>query len=184
MLDSLWRPSAPNLDGLSPAKAHAEAKGGILPDRYDEPSTLANVAAGESRSRRDTKEIVMPRQKDLKRIVRLRMKKTGESYTTARLYLVKTKPDYAAIAGMSDAAVKKQTGSDWAQWVAALNAVRATEKTHREITTHIHSLGINSWWSQLVTVGYERIRGLRDRGQQRGGSYRASKSRTFGVPVA
>jgi len=35
----------------------------------------------------------------------------------------------------------------------------------------------------MVTVGYERIRGLRDRGQRRGGGYTASKSRTFHVPV-
>jgi uncharacterized protein YndB with AHSA1/START domain len=34
-----------------------------------------------------------------------------------------------------------------------------------------------------VTVGYERIRGLRARGQRRDGTYEASKSRTFGVPV-
>jgi uncharacterized protein YndB with AHSA1/START domain len=36
----------------------------------------------------------------------------------------------------------------------------------------------------MVTVGYERIRGLRERGQRRGGGYEASKSRTFPVPVA
>ena len=35
----------------------------------------------------------------------------------------------------------------------------------------------------MVTVGYERVRGLRDKGQRRGGSYETSKSRTFAVPV-
>jgi hypothetical protein len=35
----------------------------------------------------------------------------------------------------------------------------------------------------MVTVGYERIRGLRDRGQRRGGEYEATKSRTFNIPV-
>ena len=40
-----------------------------------------------------------------------------------------------------------------------------------------------SWWTQTVAVGYERIRGLRDRGQRRGGGYEATKSRTFNVPV-
>jgi hypothetical protein len=34
-----------------------------------------------------------------------------------------------------------------------------------------------------VTVGYERIKGLRAKGQRRDGSYEASKSRTFDVPV-
>jgi hypothetical protein len=32
-------------------------------------------------------------------------------------------------------------------------------------------------------VGYERIKGLRARGQRRDGSYSASKSRTFNAPV-
>jgi hypothetical protein len=42
---------------------------------------------------------------------------------------------------------------------------------------------VASWWTQTVTVGYERIKGLRARGQRRDGSYEASKSRTFNVPV-
>src|SRR3954466_1046426 len=43
---------------------------------------------------------------------------------------------------------------------------------------------IDGWWAQSVTVGYERIKGLRARGQRRDGSYEASKSRTFDVPVS
>ena len=34
----------------------------------------------------------MPTQKDLKRLVRSRMKKTGEAYTAARLQLLKNEP--------------------------------------------------------------------------------------------
>jgi hypothetical protein len=129
----------------------------------------------------------MPTQKDLKRLVRSRMRKTGESYTAARLQLLKTPEpaaNYAETAGMSDAAVKKQTGRTWAEWVRALDSVSAAKKPHREIAEYVSSLGTPDWWSQMVTVGYERIRGLRDRGQRRGGGYEASKSRTFNVPVA
>ena len=128
----------------------------------------------------------MPIQKDLKKIVRARMEKTGEAYTTARLHVVGKKPqiDYAAVAGMSDEAVKKATGRDWASWVKTLDAVQANEKPHREIAQYVASLGTPDWWSQGVTVGYERIRGLRDKGQRRGGGYEANKSRTFAVPVA
>ena len=129
----------------------------------------------------------MPKQKDLKRIVRIRMQKTGESYTTARLYLVRKKEsveDFAAKAGMSDASVKKATGRAWAEWVKLLDAAKAAEKPHREIARYLSSLGTSDWWSQMVTVGYERIRGLRERGQRRGGGYDATKSRTFAVPVA
>ena len=130
----------------------------------------------------------MPSQKDLKRLVRSRMKKTGEAYTAARLRLLEKKsepaPDYAALAGLSDASVKKQTGRDWTEWLRVLDAAGAKEKPHRDIAQYVSSLGTPSWWSQMVTVGYERIRGLRDRTQRRGGSYEASKSRTFNVPLA
>jgi len=127
----------------------------------------------------------MPVHKDLKRLIRSRMKKTGEAYTAARLQLVKKKevPDYAKLAGMSDASVSKATGWSWTQWVGQLDSIKAAEKPHRETVKHVSSLGIGDWWSQMVTVGYERIRGLRERGQRRGGGYEASKSRTFPASV-
>ena len=132
------------------------------------------------------RENVMPKQKDLKRLVRARMQKTGEAYTAARLQVVKKSepaPNYAEVAGMADDAVRKQTGRTWAEWVKVLDAVNAVSKPHREIADYVSSLGTPDWWSQMVTVGYERIRGLRDRGQRRGGGYEASKSRTFDVPL-
>ena len=126
----------------------------------------------------------MPQQKDLKRLVRARMEKTGESYTAARLQLVKKSDlNYAELAGMSDASVKKATTRDWLEWVRLLDREGASSKPHREIAKLVSASGAPSWWAQMVTVGYERIRGLRDRTQQRGGGYEASKSRTFNVPV-
>ena len=130
----------------------------------------------------------MPTQKDLKRLVRARMQKTGEAYTAARFQLLKKKsesaPDHALTAGMSDASVKKATGRTWTEWVSFLDAAGSARKPHREIVAKVSSLGTPDWWCQMVTVGYERIRGLRERGQRRGGGYRASKSRTFPVPVS
>lgn len=132
----------------------------------------------------------MPKQKDLKRLIRSRMEKTGEAYTAARLRVLKknegaAKPgaDPAALAGMSDASVAKATGRTWAQWVTALDRAGAAGKPHREIALYVSSLRTPAWWTQMVTVGYERIRGLRDRGQRRGGGYEATKSRTFSVAV-
>jgi hypothetical protein len=128
----------------------------------------------------------MPKQKDLKRLIRSRMLKTGEAYTAARLrVLQKPEPDadLAGRAGMSDASIAKATGRAWAEWVKVLDRAGAASKPHREIVAHVSSLGVPDWWSQMVTVGFERIRGLRDRGQRRGGGYEATKSRTFGVPV-
>ena len=134
----------------------------------------------------------MPMEKDLKRIVRSRMQKTGESYTSARRQILHKKPalaavppppDYAALAGMSDATMAGKTGHSWSEWVDILDAFGARDKPHRDVAAHVYSLGLPGWWSQCVTVGYERIRGLRERGQRRSGSWEASKSRTFSVPV-
>jgi hypothetical protein len=133
----------------------------------------------------------MPTNKDLKRLVRARMKKTGEAYTAARSHLItKPKPraksaDYAALAGMSDEKIKAKTGCTWERWVAALDREGANEMAHRDIVAIVNKkYKIDGWWSQTVTVGYERIKGLRARGQRRDGTYEAGKSRTFNVPVA
>jgi hypothetical protein len=139
----------------------------------------------------------MPKNKDLKRVIRARMQKTGESYTTARVHIIDKKsqqapqapaaeprPGYATIAGISDEALKKATGCTWERWVKALDHVKAMDMSHREIAAHIsETYKTPSWWSQMVTVGYERIRGLRDAGQRRGGDYEISKTRTFAVPL-
>lgn len=127
----------------------------------------------------------MPKQKDLKRLVRTRMEKTGEAYTAARLHLVRPAPriDFASAAGMTDSAVEKGSGRAWTQWVRELDRAGAAEKPHREIVAHVSSAGVPDWWAQMVTVGYERIRGLRAKGQRRGGAYEAGKSRTFNVPL-
>jgi hypothetical protein len=144
--------------------------------------------------------MTMPQHKDLKRLVRARMKKTGEAYTTARAHIIKKpktktvsragatrtpKVDYAALTGMSAASIKAKTGCTWERWVRALDYHGAKEMAHRDIVSLVNKkYKIDGWWSQSVTVGYERIKGLRARGQRRDGSYEATKSRTFNVPVA
>lgn len=145
----------------------------------------------------------MPRNKDLKRLVRARMKKTGEAYTAARAQITRTKTktlrsaassravaaspsttDYAKLAGMSDAVIKEKTGCTWDRWVFALDHYRAAEMSHGEIAKLVKTkYKVGDWWSQMVTVGYERIKGIRARGQRRDGTYEASKSRTYDVPV-
>ncbi len=140
----------------------------------------------------------MPINKDFKRLVRRRMLKAGESHPSPRQQPPKIRPskthratqrttaivDYAKLAGMSDTALKAKTGCTWERWVKALDRVEAHTWPHREIAKHVHDkYKIDSWWAQTVTVGYERIRGLREIGQRRGGGFEASKSRTFAVPV-
>lgn len=141
----------------------------------------------------------MPTNKDFKRLVRTRMQKTGEAYTTARARLLQKQqrqtapatasapavlPDYATLAGMSDATIKARTGCTWERWVQALDHVGAHKWSHREIAKHVHEkYKVRSWWTQTVTVGYERIKGLRAIGQRRGGEYEASKSKVFAAPI-
>jgi hypothetical protein len=151
----------------------------------------------------------MPRNKDLKRLVRARMTKTGEAYTAARAQIIRkspakavsatdtssatpavalsaTKPkDYAALAGTSDATMKQKTGCPWERWVYALDRMGAEQMSHRDIASLVHTkYKVDGWWSQAVTVGYERIKGLRAIGQRRDGTFELTKSRTFSVPVA
>ncbi len=69
--------------------------------------------------------------------------------------------------------------------MAALDYHGADKMAHRDITALVRKkYKIEGWWSQAVTVGYERIKGLRARGQRRDGSYEANKSRTYNVPMA
>jgi hypothetical protein len=135
----------------------------------------------------------MPTQKDFKRLVRGRMRKTGESYTAARAHLLKQKPvtaarpapvDYAQLAGKSDAILKEKTGCTWERWVKVLDHDKAYTWPHREIAKHVSErYKTSGWWAQTVTVGYERIKGLRAVGQRRDGWFEANKSRTFAVPL-
>lgn len=93
-------------------------------------------------------------------------------------------PDYATVAGMSDATIEAKTGRTWERWVSTLDEVGAHELPHGDIARIVNEEhGVDGWWSQAVTVGYERIKGLRERGQRRGGSYEANKSKTLDVPV-
>jgi hypothetical protein len=149
----------------------------------------------------------MPINKDFKKLVRARMSKTGESYTAARAQLLRKpasrvtgavsvsaaapaaaapdKVDYAKLAGMSDAAIEKRTGCTWEKWVFVLDHARAFEWSHRAIAEYINKTWkTGDWWTQAVTVGYERIKGLRDIGQRRGGAYEANKSKTIAAPAA
>jgi hypothetical protein len=135
---------------------------------------------------------MMPKNKDLKHLIRYRMKKTGESYTTARARLLEKKhrtssvpaEELAALAGMSNDAVRAKTGRNWREWVDHLDGQGAASMPHREIAKHVHDqFEISGWWSQMVTVGYERIRGLREKGQRRSGTYEANKSKALPFPI-
>lgn len=85
---------------------------------------------------------------------------------------------------IGDAAVQARTGKTWAEWFALLDRAGARRMTHREIAAYLHEhAGCPGWWSQMITVGYERERGLRVKNQAADG-YQVSASRTLPVPLA
>lgn len=77
---------------------------------------------------------------------------------------MKTTSSQGATPLTSDAAVAAKTGKSWAQWFAVLDAAGANKMSHKEIVAYLrdnHDIG--SWWQQMVTVGYEQARGLREK---------------------
>jgi uncharacterized protein YndB with AHSA1/START domain len=89
----------------------------------------------------------------------------------------------ARYGGISDAAVRAKTGKGWKEWFAILDRAGATKMSHRDIATYIYKeKGCPGWWAQMVTVGYEQARGLREKYQKADG-YAVSRSKTVGVPV-
>ena len=101
----------------------------------------------------------MPKNKDLKRLVRARARKTGESYTTARARLLEKKApvedqpplDLPALAGYSDEVVEKRTGCTWETWVKHLDYIGAESMPHRDIARHIgDKFEVSGWWAQAV----------------------------------
>lgn len=83
---------------------------------------------------------------------------------------------------VSDEAVRSKTGRGWTDWFEILDQEGAREMPHGKIAALLHGKhGVDGWWAQTVTVGYEQERGLRDKHQKPSG-YEISVSRT--VPVA
>lgn len=131
----------------------------------------------------------MTEDKARKRAIRSRMAKTGERYTAARRHVMKEPaeparaPATVADPGMTDEAVERGTGKRWDRWFAILDGWSATERSHAEIARHLaEEHGLSGWWSQSVTVGYERARGMR-RPHERGGTFQVGVSKTFPVDV-
>ena len=133
----------------------------------------------------------MTTQKLFKRRVRERMSKTGESYTAARQHvaakrerLTAPQADLApALELASDAKMAAATGHGWQHWLSVLDRWSGRDHTHGEIATYLSSEhGVPGWWTQAITNGYERTRGMRRKHQQPDG-FTVYASRTVSVPL-
>jgi uncharacterized protein YndB with AHSA1/START domain len=130
----------------------------------------------------------MTEHKSFKRLVRERMEKTGESYTSARANLLSAEEpngtDGSALA-TSDHAIRQRTGRGWEEWFELLDEWGAADRTHREIARWVAAKqGVVplAWNAQAVAGSYELARGLRVAGEKSDG-FAITVSKTVGVPV-
>lgn len=97
---------------------------------------------------------------------------------------MKAKTSPSKTAGIGDDAVGAATGMSWPEWFAILDAAGAKKMTHKEIVAYLQGQqDVGDWWQQMVTVGYEQARGLREKHQMPDG-YQVSASKTIAVPLA
>jgi hypothetical protein len=142
----------------------------------------------------------MTTQESFKRRVRERMEKTGERYGAARRALLggfadTTSTGTATASGgprirvsepeVDDLSIKRATGRDWDEWCDLLDAWPGNDRGHTAIAAHVaETYGVDGWWGQGVTVGYERITGRRVVNQMADGTFSAGKTRTVTVDLA
>ena len=87
------------------------------------------------------------------------------------------------VPSMGDAAVRAKTRRDWKGWFALLDDAGAAKLEHGAIAALLQQThGITSWWSQMVTVEYERARGLRERHETAKG-YSVAISKTLNISL-
>jgi uncharacterized protein YndB with AHSA1/START domain len=130
----------------------------------------------------------MTRQKSFKRLVRQRMGKTGESYTSARAALLTAEEPKASkqrVLATSDEEIRRRTGRGWEEWFDLLDEWGAPERSHREIARWLaeqQDIDPLAWNAQAVAYSYELARGLRVVGEHSDG-FTITASKTIGVPV-
>jgi hypothetical protein len=143
----------------------------------------------------------MTRARALKHTIRARAAKTGERYTTARRHVLAQmkpvrgggKPSGLPVAegnpkglpppvkgAISDAAVIKKTGKDLAHWYNVLDRFGAVQKGHTAAARHLfEEHGVPGWYTQGITVSYERARGVRAVNQRCDGDFEVSASKVM-----
>lgn len=138
--------------------------------------------------------------KKLKRKTRERAARTGESYAAARRHVLAQMDDARqersreaaaearsapATGAVSEARCTEKTGHGFDHWFAVLDRFGAAKEGHTAAATHLREChGVSAWYSQSITVLYERARGLRVLNQASSGSHQVSVSRVLPVPFA
>ena len=127
----------------------------------------------------------MTRNEAFKKRVRARMAKTGEKYGAARRVLLAQKMDRSPEAWVSepqqsDAVIKENTGRGWDAWRGVIESWPGHTKGHAAVASWLNTEhGVDGWWAQAVTVGWERISGRRLPHQMSDGTFAANASATI-----
>jgi hypothetical protein len=137
----------------------------------------------------------MTEAKKLKKIIRARARKTGESYTVARRHVLKARGTRAVAAApaaarsarapVSDATSLRKTGKPLEHWFAVLDAFDPKGKGHTDRARYLYEEhDVPEWYCQQITVTWERARALRVANQACDGSFQVSVSRAVPASVA
>ena len=108
---------------------------------------------------------------------------TWSAMRLKRMGTVKSRQQKDTKRKVGNKAVIEKTGKSWIEWLRILDKARAKEMSHKEIAIYLkknHNIG--AWWAQMVTVTYEKERGLRDDHEKLGG-FEISKSKTINVSL-
>lgn len=117
------------------------------------------------------------------------MAKTGERYSAARASLLSQpgparRRPWASEPEMSNEAVIEATGTSWDDWCDVIDTWKL-DGNHAAIAAKLEAdTHLDGWWSQSVTVGYERITGLRLPFERPDGTFTAGKSKTVTIDAA
>lgn len=126
----------------------------------------------------------MTRNESFKRRIRTRMAHTGEKYGAARRVLIAqaARRDTSAWASdpeHTDAVIREHTGRGWDAWVSLVDAWPGHRDGHGAVAEWLQTQhGVDGWWAQSVTVGWERITGRRLPNQMADGTFTANRSAT------
>lgn len=142
----------------------------------------------------------------LKTIIRARAAKTGESYTTARRQVLATRPAVTVLqkapaaeatpalappvkdvrvprGELSNKTAIKSTGHDLEYWFKVLDKF-GKANGHTKAAEYLYSEHqVQAWHAQMITVTWERSRGLRQENQSCTGTFQVSVSRSIAAPV-
>jgi hypothetical protein len=152
----------------------------------------------------------MTRARALKAVIRARAAKTGERYTTARRHVLKeihpetqsvvrfpatsaatavtprtAAPSVGSKGVVSDAKTREKTGHALEHWFGVLDRFGGPDRGHTALARHLYDdHSVPGWYSQGITVAYERARGVRAANQRCDGEYEVSASKVVAAKTA